>query len=210
LLPYFLPTKTAQRHAVLSWYTYSGAPPSCNCCYVCTVMRKLIVVRHNKTRLCCYLSVTVSRTFLCSFLKNSSLRRLRVSGFAASDDVLDTQCREHQQCLRVARSVYNTPLHLRCFRHNYKLLGSESYLQFDLRQNVLIFRTSVSRAHQMGHIFQSHIPTTERLQNMTTTHLQQECAAVHSPISRAKLSLSMNEVTPPLPQPPLRRAQRQI
>ena len=42
---------------------------------------------------------------LCSFLKNSSLRRLRVSGFAASDDVLDTQCREHQKSLSVARSV---------------------------------------------------------------------------------------------------------
>jgi hypothetical protein len=28
LLPYFLPTKNAQRHAVLSWYMYSGAPPS--------------------------------------------------------------------------------------------------------------------------------------------------------------------------------------
>jgi len=34
LLPYFLPTKTAQRHAVLSWYTYSGALPSCNWCSV--------------------------------------------------------------------------------------------------------------------------------------------------------------------------------
>jgi hypothetical protein len=33
---------------------------------------------------------------LCSFLKNSSLRRLRVSGFAASDEVLHTQCRENQ------------------------------------------------------------------------------------------------------------------
>jgi hypothetical protein len=29
----------------------SGAPPSCNSCYVCTVMRIPIVVRHNKTRL---------------------------------------------------------------------------------------------------------------------------------------------------------------
>ena len=49
LLPYFLPTKN-ERHAVLSWYTYSGAPPSCNSCYVCTVMRIPIVVHHNKTR----------------------------------------------------------------------------------------------------------------------------------------------------------------
>jgi hypothetical protein len=103
-----------------------------------------------------------SPNVLCSFIKNSSLRRLRVSGFAASDDVLDTECKEHQKGLRVARSVYNIPLHLRCFRHNYKLLGSESCLQFDLRQNVLIFGTSVSRAHQMGHIVQSHIPTTQR------------------------------------------------
>jgi hypothetical protein len=38
------------------------APPSCNCWYVCTVMCIPIVVRHNKTRLCCYLAVTVSRT----------------------------------------------------------------------------------------------------------------------------------------------------
>jgi hypothetical protein len=43
----FLPTKNAQRHAVLSWYMYSGAPPSCNS-YVCTVMCIPIVVRHNK------------------------------------------------------------------------------------------------------------------------------------------------------------------
>jgi hypothetical protein len=50
LHPYFLPTKNAQRHAVLSWYIYSGAPPSRNSCYVCTVMRIPIVVRHNKTR----------------------------------------------------------------------------------------------------------------------------------------------------------------
>ena len=51
LLPFFfLPTKNAQRHAALSWYMYSGAPPSCNSCYVCTVMRIPIVVRHNKTR----------------------------------------------------------------------------------------------------------------------------------------------------------------
>jgi hypothetical protein len=49
LHPYILPTKNAQRHAVLSWYMYSGAPPSCNSCYVCTVMRMPIVVRHNKT-----------------------------------------------------------------------------------------------------------------------------------------------------------------
>jgi hypothetical protein len=48
LLPYFLPTKNAQRHAVLSWYMYSGAPPSCNRCYVCTVMRIPIAVLHNK------------------------------------------------------------------------------------------------------------------------------------------------------------------
>jgi hypothetical protein len=38
LLPYLLPTKTAQRRAVLSWYTYSGAQPSCNSCSVFTVM----------------------------------------------------------------------------------------------------------------------------------------------------------------------------
>ena len=50
LLPYLFPTKTAQRHAVLSWYTYSGAPPSCNWCSVFTVMRILITARHNKTR----------------------------------------------------------------------------------------------------------------------------------------------------------------
>ena len=50
LLPYFLPTKTAQRHAVLSWYTYSGARPSCNWCSVFTVMRIPIIARHNETR----------------------------------------------------------------------------------------------------------------------------------------------------------------
>jgi len=50
LLPYLLPMKTAQRHAVLSWYTYSGAPPSCNGCSVFTVMRIPIIARHNKTR----------------------------------------------------------------------------------------------------------------------------------------------------------------
>jgi hypothetical protein len=60
--PYFLPTKNAQRHAFLSWYMYSGAPPSCNSCYVCTVMRIPIVVRQNKTRSCRYLAVTVSLT----------------------------------------------------------------------------------------------------------------------------------------------------
>src|SRR5215475_7218546 len=49
LLPYFLPTKHAQHHAVLSWFMYSGASPSCNSCYVCTVMR-IPIVRHNKTR----------------------------------------------------------------------------------------------------------------------------------------------------------------
>src|SRR5215475_5173713 len=58
----FSPTKNAQRHAVLSWYMYSGVPPSCNSSYVCTLMRIPIVVRHNKTRQCCYLAVTVSRT----------------------------------------------------------------------------------------------------------------------------------------------------
>jgi hypothetical protein len=42
--------KNAQRHAILSWYMYSGAPPSCNSCYVCTGMRIPIVVSHNKTR----------------------------------------------------------------------------------------------------------------------------------------------------------------
>jgi hypothetical protein len=50
LHPYFLPTKNSQRHAVLSWYMYSGAPPSCNSCYVCKVMRIPIVVHNNKTR----------------------------------------------------------------------------------------------------------------------------------------------------------------
>ena len=50
LLPFFSPTKNAQRHADLSWYMYSGALPSCNSCYVCTVMHIPIVVRHNKTR----------------------------------------------------------------------------------------------------------------------------------------------------------------
>jgi len=49
MLPYLLPTKTAQRHAVLSWYTYSGAP-SCDWCSVFTVMRIPIIARHNKTR----------------------------------------------------------------------------------------------------------------------------------------------------------------
>jgi hypothetical protein len=51
----YLPTKNAQRHAVLSWYMYSGAPPYFNNCYVCKVMRILIVVRHNKPRYCWYL-----------------------------------------------------------------------------------------------------------------------------------------------------------
>jgi hypothetical protein len=41
----FLPTKNAQRHAVLSWSMYSGAPPSFNSCYVCTVMRIPFAVR---------------------------------------------------------------------------------------------------------------------------------------------------------------------
>jgi hypothetical protein len=39
LHPYFLRTKNAQHHAVLSWYMYSGALPSCNSCYVCTTVR---------------------------------------------------------------------------------------------------------------------------------------------------------------------------
>jgi len=50
LLPYLLPTKTAQCHAVLSWYTYSGAPPPFNGCPVFRVMRIPIVARHNETR----------------------------------------------------------------------------------------------------------------------------------------------------------------
>ena len=50
LLPYLLPIKTAQRHAFLSRCTYSGAPPSFNRCSVYTVMRIMIVARHNKTR----------------------------------------------------------------------------------------------------------------------------------------------------------------
>ena len=62
LLPYLLPIKTAQRHAVLSWYTYSGAPPSCNGYSVFTVMRIPIVARHYETRYYCHLAVTVSRT----------------------------------------------------------------------------------------------------------------------------------------------------
>jgi hypothetical protein len=37
LPPYLLPTNTAQRHALLSRYTYSGAPPSCKSCSVFTV-----------------------------------------------------------------------------------------------------------------------------------------------------------------------------
>jgi len=49
-LPYLLPTKTAQQHAVLLWYTYSGAPPSCTGCSVFTTMRKPVVARRNKTR----------------------------------------------------------------------------------------------------------------------------------------------------------------
>jgi hypothetical protein len=40
----------AQCHAVLSWYTYSRAPPSFNSCSVFTVTRIPIVVHHNKTR----------------------------------------------------------------------------------------------------------------------------------------------------------------
>jgi hypothetical protein len=36
LHPYILHTKNVQRHAVLSWYMYSGVPPSCNSCYVCS------------------------------------------------------------------------------------------------------------------------------------------------------------------------------
>ena len=50
LLPYRLPTKTTQRHAVLSWYMYSGVPPSCNSCSVFTVMRIPIIAYHNKIR----------------------------------------------------------------------------------------------------------------------------------------------------------------
>jgi hypothetical protein len=73
LFPYFLPTQNAQRHTVLSWYMYLGAPPSCNSCYVCTVMRILIVVRHNKTRQCCYLAVTVSRTSFKNVGRNVDL-----------------------------------------------------------------------------------------------------------------------------------------
>jgi hypothetical protein len=46
----FCPQKNAQSHAVLSWYMYSGAPRSCNSCYVCTFMRIPVVVRHNKAR----------------------------------------------------------------------------------------------------------------------------------------------------------------
>ena len=58
LLPYLLPTKNAQRHSVLSWYTYSGAPPSCNSCSVFTVMRIPSVAHHNKTGYRCHLAVS--------------------------------------------------------------------------------------------------------------------------------------------------------
>jgi len=64
LLPYLLPTKTAQCHAVLSWYMYSGAPPFCNSCSVFPVMRIPVVARHNKTRECHHLAVTVSPHFI--------------------------------------------------------------------------------------------------------------------------------------------------
>src|SRR5215475_13132839 len=47
LHPYFLPTKNAQHHAVLSWYMYSGVPPSSNSCYICTVKCIPIVVLHT-------------------------------------------------------------------------------------------------------------------------------------------------------------------
>ena len=50
LLPYFFPTKTAQRHAVLSWYASAGVPPSFNGYSVFTVMRITIVACHSKTR----------------------------------------------------------------------------------------------------------------------------------------------------------------
>jgi transposase len=50
LLPYLLPTKTAQHHTVLSWYKYSGEPPSCNWCSIFRVMRIRIIAHHNKTR----------------------------------------------------------------------------------------------------------------------------------------------------------------
>jgi hypothetical protein len=46
----------------VGWPTYSRAPPSCNWCSVFTVMRILIIARHNKTRQCCQLTLTVSRT----------------------------------------------------------------------------------------------------------------------------------------------------
>jgi hypothetical protein len=72
LRPNFLPTKNTQRHAVLSWYMYSGVPPSCNFCYVCTVMRIPIVVRH-KTRYCCYLAVAVSRAQFKNLGRNLDL-----------------------------------------------------------------------------------------------------------------------------------------
>ena len=49
LLPYLLPTKTAHRHAFLSWYTYSGAPLSYNSCSIFKVMHIPIVAHHNKT-----------------------------------------------------------------------------------------------------------------------------------------------------------------
>ena len=69
----FLPTKTAQRHAVLSWYTYSRAPPSCNWCSVFTAMRIPIIARHNKTRQCCQLALTVSRAWFKNVGRNLGL-----------------------------------------------------------------------------------------------------------------------------------------
>jgi hypothetical protein len=50
MLPIWAAFLCGKRHAVLSWYMYLGVPPSCNSCYVCTVMRIQIVVCHNKTR----------------------------------------------------------------------------------------------------------------------------------------------------------------
>jgi len=78
LLPYLLPTKTAQRHAVLSWYTYSGVPPSCDGYSVFTVMRIPIVARHNKTRWCKLKAAIITKVFHLFLLSTCSVRLLRI------------------------------------------------------------------------------------------------------------------------------------
>jgi len=73
LLPYLWLTNIAHRHSVLSWYTHSGAPPSCNWCSVFTVMHIPIIARHNKTRQCCQLALKVSRTSFKNVGRNLDL-----------------------------------------------------------------------------------------------------------------------------------------